>query len=159
MNCQECHDYIDAYIHDELDISSTILVKQHLGDCPDCQQFLESRKAVGALLDNPQIRFEVPDSLFGRVQSAPPVPGSDVKHQSGRWFVIPWFTIPLALAATIAAMLGLAFLNHEGVFERSQGNALAQEAISRHVRSLLATHLFDVPSTDQHTVKPWFDGA
>jgi len=158
MNCQECHDYIDAYIDNELDISSTILVKQHLRDCPDCQQLLKSRKAVGALLDNPQIRFEVPDSLFGRVQSALPVPGSDVKQRSGRRFVIPWFSIPLALAATIAVMFGLAFLNQRGVFERSQGNALAQEAISSHVRSLLAAHLFDVPSTDQHTVKPWFDG-
>ena len=158
MNCQECHDYIDAYIDNELDISSTILVKQHLRDCPECQQLLESRKAVRALLDNPQIRFEVPDSLFGRVQSALPVPRSAVKQRSGSRFVIPWFTIPLALAATIAVMLGLAFLNQEGVIDRSQGNALAQEAISSHVRSLLATHLFDVPSTDQHTVKPWFDG-
>ncbi|HEY6840182.1 MAG TPA: anti-sigma factor [Chthoniobacterales bacterium] len=158
MNCQECHDYIDAYIDNELDIASTILVKQHLRDCPDCRQLLESRKAVGALLDNPQIRFEVPDSLFGRVQSALPVPRSDVKQRSGRRCVIPWFTIPLALAATIAVMFGLAFLNQEGVIDRSQGNALAQEAISSHVRSLLATHLFDVPSTDQHTVKPWFDG-
>jgi anti-sigma factor RsiW len=158
MNCQACHDYIDAYIDNELDISSTILVKQHLRDCLDCQQLLEYRKAVGALLHNPQVRFEVPDSLLGRVQSALPVPRSAVKQRSSRRFVIPWFTIPLALAATIAVILGLAFLNQERVMDRSQGNALAEEAISSHVRSLLATHLFDVPSTDQHTVKPWFDG-
>ena len=158
MNCQECHDYIDAYIDNELDISSTILVKQHLRECLDCQQLLESRKAVGALLDNPQVRFEVPDSLLGRIQSALPLPRSDVKPRSGSRFVVPWFTIPLALAATIAVMLGLAFLNQGGVFDRSHGNTLAQEVISSHVRSLLATHLFDVPSTDQHTVKPWFDG-
>src|ERR1700726_4474184 len=158
MNCQECHDYIDAYIDNELDLSSTILVKQHLRGCLDCQQLLESRKAVGVLLHNPQIRFEVPDSLLGRVQSALPVPRSAVKQRSSTRLVLPWFTIPLALAAAIAVMLGLAFLNQEGVIDRSQGNALAQEAISSHVRSLLATHLFDVPSTDQHTVKPWFDG-
>jgi hypothetical protein len=30
MNCQECYGYIDAYIDNELDIASTILVKQHL---------------------------------------------------------------------------------------------------------------------------------
>ncbi len=158
MNCQECHDYIDAYIDNELDVAATILVKQHLRDCVRCQQLLESRKAVGALLDNPQIQFEVPDSLFGRIQSALPLPGSDVKQRPGSRFVIPWFTIPLALAATIAVMLGLAFLNPRGVFDHSHGNALAQEVISSHVRSLLAAHLLDVPSTDQHTVKPWFDG-
>ena len=158
MNCQECHDYIDAYIDNELDISSTILVKQHLRDCPECQQLLESRKAVGALLDNPQIRFEVPDSLLKRIHSSLPVPRSDVKQRSRSRFVIPWFTIPLALAATIAVMFGLVFLHQGGVFDRSQGNAFAQEVISSHVRSLLATHLLDVPSTDQHTVKPWFDG-
>jgi hypothetical protein len=58
MNCQECHDYIDAYIDNELDIASTILVKQHLRDCPDCQQLLESRKAVGALLAKPGTEHE-----------------------------------------------------------------------------------------------------
>jgi len=158
MNCQECHDYIDAYIDNELDISSTILVKQHLRDCLDCQRLLESRKAVGALLDNPQVRFEVPDSLLERIQSALPVSRSEVKQQSRNRFVMPWFSIPLALAATIAVMLGLAFLNPGGVFDRAHSNSLAQDVISSHVRSLLATHLFDVPSTDQHTVKPWFDG-
>jgi anti-sigma factor RsiW len=158
MNCQKCHDYIDAYIDNELDIASTILVKQHLRDCRDCQQLLECQKLVTTLLDNPQIRFEVPDSLSGRVQSALPVPRFAVKQRSSSRLLLPWFTIPLAMAATIAVMLGLAFLNQEGVFDRSQGNALAQEAISSHIRSLLATHLFDIPATEQHTVKPWLDG-
>ena len=72
MNCQECHDYIDAYIDNELDVATTILVKQHLRDCFRCQQLLEARKVVGALLNNPQVRFEVPDSLLGKIQSALP---------------------------------------------------------------------------------------
>ena len=158
MNCQECYDYIDAYIDNELDIAAAILVKQHLRDCFKCQELLEARKAVGALLDNPQVSFEAPDSLLGKIQSVLPAARSDVKPRSGSRFVIPWFSVPLAMAATIAVMLGLVFLNQGGMFDRSRGNALAQEVISSHVRSLLATHLLDVPSTDQHTVKPWFNG-
>jgi anti-sigma factor RsiW len=158
MNCGECHDFIDPYIDNELDVAAAILVKQHLRDCPHCQPLLESRKALRALLDNPELQFEVPDSLRRKIQSALPAATSSAKHRSGRRSVIPWFSVPLALAAAFAVMLGLVFLYQGATPDRSRGNALAVEVISSHVRSLLATHLLDVPSTDQHTVKPWFDG-
>jgi len=158
MNCRECHDFIDAYIDNELDVATAILVKQHLRDCSRCQQILESRKVVGALLNNPQVPFEVPDSLLGKIQSALPATASSAKYGSGRRSVIAWFSVPLALAAAFAVVLGLVFLYQGTTLDRSRSNALANEVMSSHLRSLLATHLLDVPSTDQHTVKPWFDG-
>ena len=158
MNCQECHDFIDPYIDNELDVAAAILVKQHLRDCSQCRQLLESRKALRALLNNPQLQFEVPDSLSQKIQSALPVATPSARHRSVERSVIPWFTVPLALAAALAVVFGLQFLNQRGMFDRSGGNALAEEVISSHVRSLLAAHLLDVPSSDQHTVKPWFDG-
>src|SRR6266481_5765049 len=158
MNCQECHDFIDPYIANELDVAAAILVKQHLRDCPHCQPLLESRKAVRALLDNPELQFEVPDSLRRKIESALPAATSSAKRRSGTRSVIPWFSVPLALAAAFAVVLGLVFLNQGKILDRSRGNALVEEVVSSHVRSLLATHLLDVPSTDQHTVKPWFDG-
>jgi anti-sigma factor RsiW len=158
MNCQECHDFIDPYIDNELDVAAAILVKQHLRDCSQCQPLLESRKALRALLNNPQLQFEVPDSLRRKIQSALPAATSSARHRSGGRSFIPWFTVPLALAAVFAVVLGLVSLNQRGIPDRSGGNALVEEVISSHVRSLLAAHLLDVPSTDQHTVKPWFDG-
>jgi anti-sigma factor RsiW len=158
MNCRECHDFIDAYLDNELDVATAILVKQHLRDCPQCQQLLESRKVVGALLHNPQVRFEAPDSLRAKIQSALPVAPPSAKLESRRRSVVPWYYVPLALAAGVAVMLGLVSLYHWNPVDRARGNVLAKEVISNHVRSLLATHLLDVPSTDQHTVKPWFDG-
>jgi anti-sigma factor RsiW len=158
MNCGECADFIDAYVDNELDVGAVILIKQHLRDCSQCQQLLESRKAVGTLLGNPQIKYEIPVALRGKIQSALPVATSSAKERSARRLVIPWFSVPLALAAAFAVVLGLVFFYQGTTLNRSHGNALAEEVISSHVRSLLATHLLDVPSTDQHTVKPWFDG-
>jgi anti-sigma factor RsiW len=158
MNCQECEDYIDAYIDNELDVAATILVKQHLRHCLRCRQLLETRTTVRALLTNPQVRFELPETLLGKIQSVLPPSRSSVNQRYRSRFPFPWLSTPLALAAALVAMIGLVFVIQGGMFDRSRGKALARDVIASHVRSLLATHLLDVPSTDQHTVKPWFDG-
>jgi len=95
--------------------------------------------------------FEPPPHLEGRVRAELRKTG---KAPTGRRFGWRW----LVAAASLPSMAALA--GALVVMSRipSQNDLLNQEIVSAHVRSLMADHLTDVPSSDQHTVKPWFNG-
>ncbi len=65
---------------------------------------------------------------------------------------------PLALAASFVLAIVLSSGTTWYVTASRQQDQLAEEVVASHVRSMLAEHLTDVVSSDQHTVKPWFAG-
>jgi anti-sigma factor RsiW len=68
----------------------------------------------------------------------------------------PWAVRASAMAACACVALAASFAL--GRSSSQSPDLLEQELVASHVRSLMANHLADVPSTDKHTVKPWFEG-
>lgn len=143
---------LHGYIDGELDLLNNLRVEQHLRDCKACAREHRSHQALRSALTNGSLYFHAPASLQKRVRSTIRAgAGSERKPAMLSW---RWLAAAASLALIAIIVLGLLFVRSRPGREE----LLAQEVVSGHVRSLMANHLTDVASTDQHTVKPWFDG-
>jgi anti-sigma factor RsiW len=69
------------------------------------------------------------------------------------WLQLKWVPLGLAAGAAVIVLAVVMLPRLDSARQRAD-----EELVSAHIRSLMATHLVDVPSSDQHTVKPWFNG-
>jgi len=148
VTCEQAQELIHAYIDGELDFLKNMEIEAHLGDCEACRSEHQGHSNVRALVQGGAQYFRAPELLKKRIErQIKPTP----RLKSRRW-----------LAAAAAVILTLSGMLSWTIFSaRSQSHAdnlLAQEVVSGHIRSMMLNHLVDVPSSDQHTVKPWFNG-
>jgi anti-sigma factor RsiW len=153
MNCRETEQFLHAYLDGELDVVNCLAVEQHLQECPRCMQQWENQQTLHNQLSDAALYFRAPQSVRERVAGAARPTGQVQRPPRPR--ILNWLTFGLPLAAVIAVM-GLLL---PSLFNRAPArDGLMGELTASHIRSLMASHLADVASSSQHTVKPWFAG-
>src|SRR5690349_2459061 len=151
MRCDEVKESLSAFQDDELDPVRSREIERHLNDCPECARSLGEMKSLGERMRAEAPYYRATDSLKERVTRAAWKEASAGRGTGRRSGMLNWVS-----AAAAALVVGI------GTWIFASDVSLAQlterEVVSSHIRSLMASHLTDVASTDQHTVKPWFAG-
>ncbi|MGC1777172.1 MAG: anti-sigma factor [Xanthobacteraceae bacterium] len=161
MNCAECEILIHALVDGELDAGHARDVEAHLATCPGCTESFKTFRAMHEAMAAADLKGKAPAALRSRIEAALPVPPVQASADiiTPRKFLVPsrrsffgGFAVGTALSAAMAATVVV------GVFHSDRNRTVADEIVSAHIRSLQPGHLMDVETSDQHTVKPWFDG-
>jgi anti-sigma factor RsiW len=151
MNCQESQVLLHGYLDRELDPAGSMALEAHLASCTDCGNEFGRYKDLGAAVRNTAEYFTAPPELRAAIVSQLRLSSTKPAWRFSRSPV--WQVLVGSIAAMLIATVGLnTILAH-----RSAENSIAQEIVASHARSLMANHLFDVVSSDRHTVKPWLD--
>jgi anti-sigma factor RsiW len=144
---------LHAYLDDELDLVRNLEMEEHLQACPACAQVVAKHRTIQEAFRGGSFYFKAPDALATRIRSSlARTPSRTLPIR--RRLTWEW----LAVAASIVVVFVLGWQMARMGSESSAKDLLMREVVSSHVRSLMATHLTDVASSDQHRVKPWFKG-
>jgi anti-sigma factor RsiW len=148
MTCDESEVLLHALIDGELDAGHAREVEAHAITCARCGAQLTAFRDLRAAMPAKGLRFSAPASLRARIDRDVPAPTPATSRRS----LLKSFALGGAVSGLAAA--GLTFV----ILRQGRDDLILEEAVSAHLRSLQADHLIDVQSSNQHTVKPWFNG-
>jgi anti-sigma factor RsiW len=152
VDCAEARQLLHGYADGELDLVRSLEVEEHLRECSACAEALSRQQALRTALRQEALYHRAPARLARHLRST-----LRQTHRPRRT-LRPLQVRPLAVAASLALAALLAWVVVHVLPLPGAEDQLKHEIVSAHVRSLLAEHLLDVASSDQHTVKPWFKG-
>ncbi len=154
MSCDFTHTVLHGYLDSELDATRAAEFERHLEGCRECATALGAEESLRLSLQRSGLYENAPVALRKKIRASL----NDATSSSAgvRILVWQWLTV----AATILIVASVSWFAWLRPVKDSASTApfTAAEIIDAHVRSLQPGHLTDVASTDQHTVKPWFDG-
>lgn len=152
MNCAEVQSLLHAFADGELDLVHSTEVEQHLHECPRCEASLAAIRSLSSAVASRASYHRAPEGLARQIRF---VAGTEAATQRARPAMIARYWLAAAAALLLVLTGWLAIHAMRG---GDMATVLAQEVVSGHIRSLMvAGHLTDVLSSDQHTVKPWFE--
>ena len=151
MNCEDILLLQHAFIDQELDSAHELRFAEHLASCPSCAKQILALQAARTEVQSHATRHEVPTALFNSISVLISPDHDTHSAPSQKWLPLKWGATGagLALAACLACVM---------IVSPNSSDQRGQQLIASHIRSLQENHLTDVISTDQHTVKPWFNG-
>ncbi len=147
MTCDEAKILLHALIDNELDASHAREVEGHIAGCTGCASEFAAYQDMSKMIADTDLRYTAPLALRRRIEASLPQATAPNRRAVLRGFA-------LGSAVSAIAATGLVAI----VLRQDDDERVLSEVVSAHLRSLQAGHLTDVISTDQHTVKPWFNG-
>lgn len=154
MICREVQELIHGYIDGELDLVRSLEMERHLHECVACAGIAERVRALRSGMSGSLPYFHPPAGFEGRIRAELRAAAPKTSRAPNFGMRRHWIGIAAALLVAAGVTWQVARTN----LRSGDAEILAQEALASHVRSLMASHLTDVPSSDRHTVKPWFNG-
>jgi anti-sigma factor RsiW len=160
MDCKTASELLPLYFDGELDRASSRELEAHLDGCADCRDVLIGLDSLRTRLRDEASRHAAPELLRARIRkdisaraATTATAAATFRTPRARW---------LALAASWVIMFAAGSVlvpawNHAGAADNAH-DQVARDVFAGHWRALAANSPYDVVSTDQHTVKPWFEG-
>jgi anti-sigma factor RsiW len=152
VSCNRAGTVLHGYFDNELDALDASEFERHLEQCSDCVSALEALESLRSSMNVTELYEKAPAPFRNRVLAGLGS-GRPVAAFPSRTV---WSWLAAAAAILVTVYLGVQLVAYQRA--GNYGTELATEIVDAHLRSLQPGHLVDVVSTDQHTVKPWFDG-
>ena len=170
MDCNEARNRLHAYLDQELDLPNVAEIDRHIASCAACRRTLKQLSALQSGVRKHAQYHIAPDAVAERIRarigvseggsSEAPEKGSAPGETSPLESVrrasrYPRFARWLELGAAAAAAATVAWLGALQYAYRSPSETIAEQVIAGHARAVITSHVVDIETSDQHTVKPW----
>src|SRR5215471_17150624 len=152
MTCGEAGTLLHARLDNELDMAGLASIDLHLSECRACAAHFAALQHLHDEIAAADLGYAPGASLEEKLAAK----YLDEKKSPFRLWGVSWFNASIMATAAIgliALIVSIPILRIN-----RETDAVGAEILDNHLRALQSIHQTDVPSSDQHTVKPWFQG-
>ena len=152
MDCARASQLLHGYLDSELDAVHVEEIETHLAACSACATQQAQELKLRSVLQAHAARHAAPARLRRQILTS--VRSAQTTQRLRHWFPAGWLQFGGSLAVAVLLSSAITYI----AIQPGGADRVTDEVVATHVRSLITQRLTDVESSDQHTVKPWFNG-